>query len=176
MNQLVTSLIIPKVHQVTYPFPFTNGGQEANFLSKILPPDENGCRVWAGMSQANAGLVHFGKKELRAHRVAYMYYLGPIPENHQVHQTCGNKFCLTKEHLIAVPNPTKKEKPPAKEKQRKFDPETIRKIRKMRHESFTLAQIADCFNTTAPTVLNICKFKAYAHVPPEDGLELKQLP
>jgi hypothetical protein len=25
-------------------------------------------------------------------------------------------------------------------------------------------------------VLNICKFKAYAHVPPEEGLEPKQLP
>jgi len=177
MNPLATSLIVPRVHQVSYPYPFTKQLQEVNFLSKILPPDENGCRIWAGMSQANAGLVHFGKKELRAHRVAYMYFIGPIPPEHQVHQTCGNKFCLTKEHLIAVPNPTKKEKP-AKPNGRplKFSVESIQRMRRMRQEGFTYAQLAEVFNTSAMMVFNICKFKSYAHVPPEEGLEPKQLP
>ena len=168
----------PKLIPVTFPFPFNKAGQEYNFLSKILPPDENSCRLWSGMSQANAGLVHFGKKELRAHRVAYMYFIGPIPPEHQVHQTCGNKLCLSPEHLIAVPNPTKKEKPPAKANSRplKFSDDEIRRMRKLRHDGATFALIAEAFNTSAMMVHNICKFKAYTHVPAEENLQPKQLP
>lgn len=169
-------LITPKVITVTFPYPFTKHGQEQNFLSKILPPDDNGCRIWAGMTQANAGLVHFGKKELRAHRVAYMYYIGPIPPDHQVHQTCGNKYCLTKEHLVAVPNPIKKEKPPAKTRALKYSDDQIRSIRRFRSEGMTYHQLAEMFNTSDMMVYNICKFKAYKHVKPEEDQQPQQIP
>lgn len=156
-----------KVHHVSFPFPFTRLGQEQNFLSKILPPNESGCRLWSGMSQDNAGMIRLNGKELRAHRVAYMYFHGEIPPLHQIHQTCGNKFCLTKEHLKLVPNPTKKERPPPKARggQSKFTAEQIQEIRKQRSSGRTFASIALDFSCTPMTIYNICTGKTHTNIP-----------
>ena len=34
-----------------------------------------------------------------AHRVSYMTFVGPIPENMRVARTCGNRLCVKPDHL-----------------------------------------------------------------------------
>ena len=161
------------------PFPFTSFNQPERFLSRILPKDaETGCEIWAGMTEGNAGVLTLGHKSKRAHRVAYEFHHGPIPPEHQVLQTCKNPLCCAKEHLYASPNPTKKPKPPPKPigKPGKYSDDQIRTIRKFRSEGMTYHQLAEMFNTSDMMIYNICKFKAYKHVKPEENQQPQELP
>ena len=36
------------------------------------------------------------------HRIAYESQHGPVPEGMHVHHTCGNKLCVSPEHLVAL--------------------------------------------------------------------------
>ncbi len=83
---------------------------------------------------------------------------------------------MTKEHLTAVPNPTKKPKPPAKARVLKYSDEEIRAIRRYRSKGMTYHQLAQMFSTSDMMIHNICKFKAYKHVKPEEDLQPQELP
>lgn len=37
-----------------------------------------------------------------AHRFAYLTYVGPIPEGHEIHHLCGVRCCVNPEHLEAL--------------------------------------------------------------------------
>lgn len=34
-----------------------------------------------------------------AHRASYAAFIGPIPDNGMVHQTCGDRLCVNPKHL-----------------------------------------------------------------------------
>lgn len=96
------------------------------------------------------------------------YHQTEIPPDHQVLHTCGNKFCLTKEHLYLAPNPTKKERPPPKKVGARSDltPDDIIDIRQRHNiDDETLASIALRYNKTVPTIWNIVKGITHKHVP-----------
>ncbi len=62
---------------------------------------ENDCWVFTG-SLNNKGYGNFalnGKLD-KAHRVAYEYYIGPIPENTMVLHRCDNPPCCNPNHLF----------------------------------------------------------------------------
>lgn len=66
------------------------------------PPDENGCVLWSGATGRNG----YGKANLRgqtvgAHRIAYEYHHGPIPDGMVVRHTCDVKRCIARDHLLA---------------------------------------------------------------------------
>lgn len=79
---------------------------------KKLP---NGCWLWIGQikkdwgrSEGGYGILGVrenGKvKPLRAHRLAYQLYVGPIPEGKHLHHTCENKACVNPAHHMVVTN------------------------------------------------------------------------
>ena len=66
-----------------------------------------GCDCWQWQSQvSNSG---YGRIMLReesgvmrmqsAHRASYTSYIGPLPPEKKVVQTCGNRLCINPEHL-----------------------------------------------------------------------------
>lgn len=71
-----------------------------DIVDKLVVLD-NDCWVFTG-SLNNKGYGNFaldGKLD-KAHRVAYMYYIGPIPENTMVLHKCDNPPCCNPNHLF----------------------------------------------------------------------------
>lgn len=43
-----------------------------------------------------------GKRHQRVHRLAYTQFVGPIPDGHDIHHTCGTKACWRPDHLTPM--------------------------------------------------------------------------
>lgn len=133
--------------------------QRERFLSRILPPNANGCSLWAGRRNDDGGRLKINNKEVSAHRFAYLLHHGPIPPSHHVKHTCHNLLCMTPEHLYTS-LPTVKDKP-LKTPRKKLSPDDINTIRQLRVDGKKLGEIALMFHVTPPTIHNICK--GYIH-------------
>lgn len=65
--------------------------------------DENGCLIWtATINSAGYGNFKVGKIS-SAHRFAYEYFIGPIPDGLDIDHLCRNRACCDPLHLEAVP-------------------------------------------------------------------------
>lgn len=71
------------------------------FVSKINFGEKDDCWEWIAATQSK-GYGSFGirpgKSEL-AHRVAYVYYVGIIPEGKIIHHKFDNRLCCNPHHL-----------------------------------------------------------------------------
>ena len=84
------------------------------FWSKV---DKSGrCWIWLASKDAR-GYGHFSLngRPRQAHRVAWEFERGPIPEGMEVHHTCFTPSCVRPSHLeIVTPKRNKTLKNPAK--------------------------------------------------------------
>lgn len=76
-------------------------------LRKLDPPDENGCRLWAGLTDARGrGRISFRGRLYYAHRLAYEILSGPVPEGlvvvHSRKAGCRSRLCCLPAHLEVV--------------------------------------------------------------------------
>ncbi len=72
------------------------------FWSKV-DRQVDGCWVWT--AALTAGYGSFGVRHgvvRRAHRLAYEYLVGPIPEGLQLDHLCRNRACVRPDHLEPV--------------------------------------------------------------------------
>lgn len=61
---------------------------------------DSGCWEWSGnLGRDGYGKVTRANKTVRAHRLAYETWVGPIPEGHVVIHSCDNPPCINPEHL-----------------------------------------------------------------------------
>lgn len=72
---------------------------------------DTGCLEWTAGIDVNRDGTAYGKtsllidgtrKVLRAHRLSYMAFIGPIPAGLEVDHLCFNKLCVEPSHLEAV--------------------------------------------------------------------------
>lgn len=72
------------------------------FLEKINPtPTQEGCLEWtACKNKAGYGQIGSNGNRLRAHRVAYEMFVGPIPEGLCVLHRCDNPSCVNHARLF----------------------------------------------------------------------------
>lgn len=62
---------------------------------------ENGCMLWAGNYDGDGyGRVSFCGRTLRAHRVAWEFKHGYIPDDLWVLHTCDEPLCINVDHLF----------------------------------------------------------------------------
>lgn len=75
------------------------------FLSKVGLPNENGCQLWlASVDRKGYGQFRTGGRTLKAHRVSYELFVGPIPEGKLLRHTCDTPACVAPNHLVPGSN------------------------------------------------------------------------
>lgn len=73
------------------------------FLDKIEVDRDTGCVVWVGaLGTHGYGNFYVGGRYLRAHRFAYEYFVGEIPDGLTLDHLCRNRACVSPMHLEAV--------------------------------------------------------------------------
>jgi len=78
------------------------------FFAKVNMKGLDDCWLWTAAtigSQRNEG-ARYGRfwyegRMVIAHRWAYEHWIGPIPDDYDVHHTCRNTLCVNPRHLKA---------------------------------------------------------------------------
>lgn len=77
-----------------------NEKQYKNFMDKVQKDSgPSGCWVWTGGTNGN-GYGQFGMngKVVKAHKVSYEHFIGPIGDKLCLHK-CNHRWCVNPEHL-----------------------------------------------------------------------------
>lgn len=126
------------------------------------------CLIWTGCkSRDGYGVMTIGRRQYRAHRVAYQYYNGDIPEGMFVCHKCDTPACVEPRHLfLGTPKENTKDMHEKGRSVRVIDaahPHTKishaqrEDIRGRRENGETLASIADDFGVSFQTISDICR-------------------
>lgn len=94
---------------------FKEGGVSSSFEDRYnhftIPEPNTGCFIWLGhltkLGYGKIGITRIvnGKKKLNmvsAHREAYKYFVGPIPEGLVLDHKCRMRCCVNPDHLEPV--------------------------------------------------------------------------
>jgi len=74
---------------------------EERFEALTAPPDENGCERWLGSTRGRQGRGQFKDERNRlvyAHRWAWVRVNGPIPDDEELRNACGDSLCVNPDH------------------------------------------------------------------------------
>lgn len=89
---------------------FKGSHQEAWFWSQIKRTPE--CWIWSGpegsINEHGFARITFRAHTYMVHRLSYELLRGPLNENKQYIQSCGNRLCVNPKHLIPLTETTTK--------------------------------------------------------------------
>lgn len=68
------------------------------FLGKVIFTD-SGCWQWIGATSEGRPRLKWKRKTYRVYRLAYAYFVNPIPEEMDIHHQCRNPLCVNPKHL-----------------------------------------------------------------------------
>lgn len=75
------------------------------FMRNVKGDPDTGCLIWVGqLEKKGYGRAFLIDHRYAAHRVAYVWWRGPIAEGLTIDHLCRNRACVNPDHLEAVTN------------------------------------------------------------------------
>lgn len=151
----------------------------AYFLKNVhKSPTPGDCWEWIGMlNDQGYGMAHVRKTSIRAHRLAYQLFKGPLDSHQYIlhNPNCRTRACVNPAHLRigsqkenAADRKISGTQPMGDRHYRTaFLVEDVRNIRKMYADGILLETIADAYNAGVVTIHDMVKYKTWKHVDPE---------
>lgn len=69
----------------------------------VVGPGPDDCWLWTNRPDRDGyGVAHVAGKQWRAHRLSYRFYVGPIPDGHELDHTCEVRLCVRPSHIAPV--------------------------------------------------------------------------
>lgn len=76
--------------------------EQSSRLLARAEEDVFGCWVWKGSKDPYYGIIRINGVVLKAHRVSYELFIGPIPTGMTLDHLCRNRACINPAHLEPV--------------------------------------------------------------------------
>lgn len=122
------------------------------------------CLEWRGLcNRGGYGVIQFKNKKIRAHRLSYLLFCGPIPQGMFVCHRCDNPKCVQPKHLFLgtkqdnTDDMVQKNRQACKEKHgnAKLKIKNIQEIAALRLAGWTLQQIANYYDVSLGAIKGI---------------------
>lgn len=143
-------------------------------VDKYSKPLENGCIEWTGLTVTRGYPVVAFKDEMHSvRRLVLSWKLGHISPRNVVLASCGNRLCVSPEHLRlgsyadayqASGNTDRIIKRGTKNGQAKLNPEAVRSIRRMRAQGVSSGLLAAMLGVSVGAILKVEKRETWSHV------------
>lgn len=159
---------------------------DENYMSKWVPLEygpeerlhffgwdvnESGCWEWLGRLNFDGyGVLKIRQKTVRAYRVAYECWVGPIASGNVIMHSCDNRKCINPEHLSQGTQAENVADAVSKDRMRgggtKWTEEQIAEAKSMfRSGEFSKTQIERHFGMSGGTMTRVMQGKYWRRVP-----------
>lgn len=132
------------------------------------------CTEFMGYRNSNGyGELTIDRKFVLAHRLSYELSFGPIPDGLIVRHKCDNPPCVDPDHLeVGTQSDNLRDRDERGRTARgmnngtaKLTDEDVRKIRKIRSDGWTYAELAALFSVGGTTIARVVTGTHWRHVP-----------
>lgn len=149
---------------------------KSRFDDLYMPEPNSGCWLWLGSVRSKSdpyGRIFVGQKggggrSIKAHRLAYSMFKGPIPAGHFVCHKCDNRNCVNPDHLFTAPQGgnirdavRKARLNPERRKLSFKQAQRIRALYRWYHPEFGMGGLARRYGVTTGTISNILNGRSY---------------
>jgi hypothetical protein len=96
---------VEQVAKKKRPYHHSREERLAAYVRKEAPPKgvKGACWLWTRRKDRDGyGRIWDNGTDRQAHIVSYEHFIGPVPEGHDIGQTCRRHDCCNPEHLIAM--------------------------------------------------------------------------
>jgi hypothetical protein len=146
--------------------PYSQADVLKAFLLKIKKAGPDECWEWQGsLNGGGYGHLRVHRKDVIAHRMAYMLSNGPIEVGKRVCHTCDNRRCCNPVHLwIGTGKDNSMDAARKLRMHSKYSVEDILKVKELLNQGLSTRAIAKRLSVGRDTVMKVQKGKTWAHL------------